>query len=223
MWGRKSISSALKATFQIVSDYVLQAQVSFLNHYLWKRLEKKSLMRTKNSWRVHAPTFIDFCWLLLTAINTLCCPGEFNCEVECDGQVTIKGTTTTGEVVVTRGRRTFHMHTCALSPPGPFSVAFHLPGPVEPGEFTGTFATDGILEGIVLKQRKSSRTASLTFLTWKDRIYFFFFFFFVVIGLILETLIKSSSERSASYTLGDPNLAVQWLVVPRWRRICDAS
>eukprot|EP00897_Mesotaenium_endlicherianum_P001218 jgi/Mesen1/1123/ME000123S00287 len=89
--------------------------------------------------------------------------GDFNCEVECDGQVTIKGTTVTGDAHVVKGARTFVMQTQNLCPPGSFTVAFSLPGPVEPSQFTGTFGSDGILEGIVLKQQARSGTASLTF------------------------------------------------------------
>ncbi|EFJ15214.1 hypothetical protein SELMODRAFT_13541, partial [Selaginella moellendorffii] len=77
--------------------------------------------------------------------------GDFNCEVECDGKVTIKGMTTTGESRIFRTNRMFHMQTQYLCPPGPFSVSFNLPGPVEPNQFTGTFGSDGVLEGIVMK------------------------------------------------------------------------
>lgn len=91
--------------------------------------------------------------------------GEFNCNVECDGQVTIRGCTTTGAPFVEKNGRRFHMHTLNLCPLGPFSVTFHLPGPVEPSHFTGTFGSDGILEGIILKQRRASGAAALTFLS----------------------------------------------------------
>ncbi|XP_024544461.1 increased DNA methylation 2 [Selaginella moellendorffii] len=89
--------------------------------------------------------------------------GDFNCEVECDGKVTIKGMTTTGESRIFRTNRMFHMQTQYLCPPGPFSVSFNLPGPVEPNQFTGTFGSDGVLEGIVMKARVRSGAACLTF------------------------------------------------------------
>jgi hypothetical protein len=89
--------------------------------------------------------------------------GEFKCEVECDGKVMIKGTTTSGEARIVRSERVFHMQTQYLCPPGPFTVSFYLPGPVEPNQFTGTFGSDGILEGIVMKQRNRSGAAALIF------------------------------------------------------------
>ncbi|KAG0563247.1 hypothetical protein M758_8G015300 [Ceratodon purpureus] len=89
--------------------------------------------------------------------------GEFKCEVECDGKVMIKGTTTTGETRVVRNNAVFLMQTQYLCPPGPFTVSFSLPGPVEPNQFTGTFGSDGILEGIVMKQRHRSGAAALIF------------------------------------------------------------
>ncbi|KAK9919768.1 hypothetical protein M0R45_028346 [Rubus argutus] len=39
-----------------------------------------------------------------------------------------------------------------LAPAGHFSVSFHLPGPVDFQQFTGSFETDGVLEGIVKKR-----------------------------------------------------------------------
>ncbi|BBN16086.1 hypothetical protein MPTK1_7g03340 [Marchantia polymorpha subsp. ruderalis] len=88
---------------------------------------------------------------------------DFKCEVEGDGKVTIKGSTTTGEARVLRGQRVFNMMSQFLCPPGLFTVSFRLPGAVEPTQFTGTFGSDGILEGIVMKQRARSGAASLTF------------------------------------------------------------
>lgn len=89
--------------------------------------------------------------------------GEFKCEVECDGKVMIKGTTTTGGDRIVRPNGVFLMQTQYLCPPGPFTVSFSLPGPVEPNQFTGTFGSDGILEGIVMKQRHRSAAAALIF------------------------------------------------------------
>lgn len=78
---------------------------------------------------------------------------EFSCEVEDDGKVLIKGVTTTGESTVYRFSQTFKMQSKNLCSPGEFSVAFQLPGPVDPQQFIGKFGIDGILEGIVMKQR----------------------------------------------------------------------
>uniref|UniRef100_A0A1J3E661 SHSP domain-containing protein n=1 Tax=Noccaea caerulescens TaxID=107243 RepID=A0A1J3E661_NOCCA len=77
---------------------------------------------------------------------------DFSCEVEDDGKVLVRGVTTTGEKEVHRYGHSFEMQTRNLCPPGNFSVSFRLPGPVEPQEFTGSFGTDGILEGIVMKK-----------------------------------------------------------------------
>ncbi|CAA7019886.1 unnamed protein product [Microthlaspi erraticum] len=76
----------------------------------------------------------------------------FRCEVEEDGKVLVRGVTVTGEKRVNRFCQVFEMQTQNLCPPGEFSVTFRLPGPVHPQEFTGSFGTDGILEGIVLKK-----------------------------------------------------------------------
>lgn len=76
---------------------------------------------------------------------------DFSCEVESDGAVVIKGVTVTGERLVEKYTQVFEMRSQNLCPPGPFCVSFKLPGPVDPQQFHGTFATDGILEGIALK------------------------------------------------------------------------
>eukprot|EP00249_Psilotum_nudum_P014632 c24926_g1_i5 orf=287-904(-) len=88
---------------------------------------------------------------------------EFSCEVEGNGKVTIMGSTTTGESNVYRGSRLFTTLFQSLSPPGPFSVSFCLPGPVEPLSPTANFRNDGILEALVMKQRARIGKASLTF------------------------------------------------------------
>ncbi|KAG6393172.1 hypothetical protein SASPL_147407 [Salvia splendens] len=79
---------------------------------------------------------------------------DFSCEVESDGTVIIKGVTVTGERTVEKWSQVFEMRSQNLCPPGPFCISFKLPGPVDPQQFHGTFATDGILEGIALKARR---------------------------------------------------------------------
>ncbi|ERN12316.1 hypothetical protein AMTRI_Chr01g137660 [Amborella trichopoda] len=79
---------------------------------------------------------------------------EFSCEVECDGRVMIRGVTTTGGRRVFKFSRVFDMHTQYLCPSGAFTISFQLPGPVEPQEFSGNFGSDGILEGVVMKERR---------------------------------------------------------------------
>lgn len=77
--------------------------------------------------------------------------GAFRCEVESDGKVLIIGETTTGEKTVYRYTQAFEMLTRNLCPPGPFTISFRLPGPVDPLKFSGSFGTDGIMEGLVMK------------------------------------------------------------------------
>ena len=81
--------------------------------------------------------------------------GEFSCEVDTDGKVLIRGVTATGEKTVSRYSQMFEMQTQNLCPPGHFSIAFQLPGPVDPHQFSGNFGTDGILEGIVMKGKRT--------------------------------------------------------------------
>lgn len=77
--------------------------------------------------------------------------GDFSCEVENNGRVSIKGITTVGERVVYRHSHAFEMQSQNLCPPGHFNISFNLPGPVDPHQFSGNFGTDGILEGMIMK------------------------------------------------------------------------
>ncbi|XP_073146504.1 increased DNA methylation 2-like [Henckelia pumila] len=76
---------------------------------------------------------------------------DFSCEVESDGKVVIKGVTVTGERTIVKHCQTFQMQSQNLCPPGHFSISFNLPGPVDPMQFHGTFATDGIFQGMAMK------------------------------------------------------------------------
>lgn len=77
---------------------------------------------------------------------------DFSCSIEADGEVKIKGITTTGEKTVCKNSMVFQMLSQNLAPAGHFSISFHLPGPVDFQQFTGSFETDGVLEGIVKKR-----------------------------------------------------------------------
>lgn len=92
--------------------------------------------------------------LLINIFRNWPATGEFSCEVESNGTVLIKGVTVTGERRINRYSQVFEMKSQNLCPPGPFSISFELPGPVDPQQFHGTFSTDGILEGIALKERR---------------------------------------------------------------------
>jgi len=43
------------------------------------------------------------------------------------------------------------MKTQQLCYPGPFTISFSLPGPVDPRLFAPNFRDDGIFEGVVIK------------------------------------------------------------------------
>ncbi|KAJ4966612.1 hypothetical protein NE237_018461 [Protea cynaroides] len=79
--------------------------------------------------------------------------GQFSCEIEHDGKVHIQGVTMTGEGSILRHSRLFQMKTQNLCPPGPFTISFRLPGPVDPRLFSPDFRSDGILEAVVMKYR----------------------------------------------------------------------
>ncbi|CAL5400593.1 unnamed protein product [Camellia sinensis] len=75
----------------------------------------------------------------------------FSCDIEPTGKVVIKGVTSMGERTVHKFSQVFEMCTQNLCPPGPFSISFKLPGPVDQQQFNSNFGGDGILEGIVKK------------------------------------------------------------------------
>ncbi|KAL4304347.1 hypothetical protein GQ457_10G013560 [Hibiscus cannabinus] len=75
---------------------------------------------------------------------------DFNCDIEPDGKVLIRGISTTGEKLVCKDFQVFHMLTQNLCQPGPFSVSFKLPGPVNNQEATSCLA-NGMLEAIAKK------------------------------------------------------------------------
>lgn len=78
-------------------------------------------------------------------------PGEFRCEIERDGKVHVRGETSTGGKTVSRHSRVFEMKFQQQAPPGPFTLSFTLPGPVDPRLFYPNFRSDGIFEAIVMK------------------------------------------------------------------------
>lgn len=77
--------------------------------------------------------------------------GQFSCEIEHNGKVHVRGVTTTGENFVSRHTRVFEMKVQQQCPPGPFTLSFSLPGPVDPRMFFPNFRSDGILEAVALK------------------------------------------------------------------------
>ncbi|XP_016463300.1 increased DNA methylation 3 [Nicotiana tabacum] len=84
-------------------------------------------------------------------------PGVRNkCNIKCDiqreGRVRIEGVVTESDVLKNSSKG-YEMKVQQLSPPGPFTVSFNLPGPVDPRLCSPRFRSDGILEVIVLKYR----------------------------------------------------------------------
>ncbi|KAL2489427.1 increased DNA methylation 3-like [Forsythia ovata] len=78
-------------------------------------------------------------------------PGQFSCEIERDGKVSIRGVTSTGVKTVSKYSRVFEMKFQQQCPPGPFTLCFSLPGPVDPRLFSPYFRSDGIFEAVVAK------------------------------------------------------------------------
>ncbi|GMH07756.1 hypothetical protein Nepgr_009596 [Nepenthes gracilis] len=81
---------------------------------------------------------------------------DFACDVAPNGQILIKGVTTTGEKIVYKNSLKFEMQTQNLCPPGHFSISFKLPGQVDSQQLWAHFGIDGIFEGIVKKKRPTS-------------------------------------------------------------------
>ncbi|XP_021746704.1 increased DNA methylation 3-like [Chenopodium quinoa] len=78
---------------------------------------------------------------------------DLSCEIERDGKVHLQGNITGGELAKKNPKTVYHLSLSQLSPPGPFSISFKLPGPVDPRLFSPTFRSDGILEGVVMKYK----------------------------------------------------------------------
>ncbi|KAI5412030.1 increased DNA methylation 3 [Lathyrus oleraceus] len=75
---------------------------------------------------------------------------QFSCDIESDGKVEIRGLLSGGRTIEKQSRF-FEMKTQQLCSPGPFTLSFNLPGPVDPRLFAPNFRTDGIFEGVVIK------------------------------------------------------------------------
>lgn len=75
----------------------------------------------------------------------------FSCNIKPDGNVFIKGVSTTGEETVYRNSQLFKMKSQNLCPPGPFSISFELPGPVDDQQISTSFE-NGVFEAMVKKR-----------------------------------------------------------------------
>lgn len=78
-------------------------------------------------------------------------PGHFSCEIESDGKVNVRGMTSTGGQTVERHSRIYQMKLQQQCPPGPFTLSFCLPGPVDPRLVSPNFRSDGVFEAVVVK------------------------------------------------------------------------
>ncbi|XP_062108222.1 increased DNA methylation 2-like isoform X2 [Humulus lupulus] len=74
---------------------------------------------------------------------------NFSCEIESDGKVHVRGTMSGGKSIK-KPLRIFEMKFQQLCPPGPFTLSFSLPGPVDPRLFAPNFRSDGIFEGVII-------------------------------------------------------------------------
>ena len=81
--------------------------------------------------------------------------GKVKCEIHRDGRVHIEGAIT-GVGVLKDSSTIYQMKVQQLCPPGPFTISFNLPGPVDPRLSSPTFRPDGILEVVVMKCRTPS-------------------------------------------------------------------
>ncbi|EEF52909.1 increased DNA methylation 3 [Ricinus communis] len=75
------------------------------------------------------------------------------CEILHDGTVHVRGVVTPDGGILRDSSGVFQLRVQQLCPPGPFTISFKLPGPVDPRLFCPNFRADGILEGVVMKQR----------------------------------------------------------------------
>ncbi|XP_057518085.1 increased DNA methylation 3-like isoform X2 [Amaranthus tricolor] len=78
---------------------------------------------------------------------------HLKCEIERDGKVLLRGVVIGGDLAKTRPEKEYDKKVAQLTPAGPFTICFRLPGPVDPRLFLPTFRSDGILEGAVFKYR----------------------------------------------------------------------
>ncbi|XP_055834073.1 increased DNA methylation 3-like [Solanum dulcamara] len=71
-------------------------------------------------------------------------------DIQKDGRVRIEGAITESEALK-NSPKGYEMKVQQLPSPGPFTISFNLPGPVDPRLCSPHFRSDGILEAIVMK------------------------------------------------------------------------
>lgn len=77
--------------------------------------------------------------------------GKLKCSIGVNGRVEIQGEIT-DRGVLSSSSNVYRMITQQLSPTGPFSVHFNLPGPVDTRFTLANFRQDGILEVMAFKK-----------------------------------------------------------------------
>ncbi|KAI5660879.1 hypothetical protein M9H77_20202 [Catharanthus roseus] len=92
---------------------------------------------------------------------------SLKCNIQLDGRVHIEGVTSESHFIKTSSKM-FEMKSQQLCPPGPFTVSFNLPGPVDPRLSSLSFKSDGILEAVVLKFRIPCLSPEGRFQKWYD-------------------------------------------------------
>ncbi|KAJ4825791.1 hypothetical protein Tsubulata_029415 [Turnera subulata] len=75
------------------------------------------------------------------------------CRIQHDGLVHIEGVIAPGGGIVKETNEVFQWRVKQLSSPGPFTISFKLPGPVDPRLHFPNFRGDGILELVILKHK----------------------------------------------------------------------
>ncbi|CAK7331480.1 unnamed protein product [Dovyalis caffra] len=81
---------------------------------------------------------------------------NLKCDIQHNGTVHIKGVVTIDAGILKDSCSVFQMRVQQLCPPGPFTISFKLPGPVDPRLFCPNFRNDGVLEVAVMKYRVPS-------------------------------------------------------------------
>ncbi|KAL3514891.1 hypothetical protein ACH5RR_027608 [Cinchona calisaya] len=92
---------------------------------------------------------------------------QLKCNIQLNGRVHIEGVITESQFV-RNSSKVFEMKVQQLCPPGPFTISFNLPGPVDPRLCSLSFRAGGILEVVVLKFRIPHLSSEGWFEKWYD-------------------------------------------------------
>ncbi|GLT35281.1 hypothetical protein SLA2020_097480 [Shorea laevis] len=78
---------------------------------------------------------------------------NLKCEIQRDGRVHIEGVVPNELGLLKSSSTIYQMKFQQRNPPGPFTISFNLPGPVDPRLFSPNFRSDGILEVVVMRPK----------------------------------------------------------------------